>query len=283
MLLRPKYSLNELLDHVEELRVFPDVAVRVNEVIRKPGTGIREMSSAVSMDPVLSGRLLKVANSPFYGLPRPASSVERAVQIIGFHSTRDLALALAMSGMGSGRTEEAAEVWTHTLYTAVAMRHMARYVRGLDRDEAFITGLMHDLGVLILLSVEAEAYVPLHHSFSSQGALLARAEQVQFGFDHAALGAACLQRWRLADGIVAAVAGHHQDCLPEVARRSKVLAALHVASDLVRAVGRGGEDQAAQVGAVHPLSATLRIPQAAWGIIAHAIVEDGDEMIEMMS
>lgn len=277
----PRFDLNSLLDHLDEVRVFPDIAVRINEVIRRPGSGIREIADAVCMDPVLSGRLLKVANSPFYALPRPASSVERAVQIIGLHATRDLALALAMSSVGTGRSEDAGDVWIHSLYTAVAMRNMARYVRGLDRDEAFVAGLLHDLGVMLWLAVEEDVYLPIHRRFSTQGAMLVRAEKTIFGFDHGELGAACLRRWRLADGLIAAVATHHSACTP-TSTSNKTLVALHLASDLVEPARSGGLDAAVPFAISHPLSGALRIPAVAWEIIVKSLLADGQTLHEVM-
>jgi len=109
----------------------------------------------------------------------------------------------------------------------------------VDANQAFVSGLLHDVGVITLLSLEGGAYEPLVKSFGSDGALLVRAERFHFGFDHTTLGAACLRRWELPEPICAVVERHHTPQNPQPRPvESQLLPVLRLSDHLARAMNR---------------------------------------------
>jgi len=210
----PRYDLHEVLDRLEALQVFPDVAVRIHEVVKDSQSTLEDMEKAMSMDPALAARLLKVANSSFYGLNRSVPTVRRAVQLLGFFATRDLAMALAVGSMGRRSTLTGRAVWEHSVIAGIAARRVVDFRTRLDASQAFIGGLLHDIGVIMMLTLVGEPYEVLVKSTRLDGDRLTRAERSRFGFDHAALGGACLRRWELPEPICDGVEHHHVEQQP---------------------------------------------------------------------
>lgn len=194
------------MDRADELGVFPAVATRVMRIADSPTSSILDLEAAVSSDPTLSGQVLKVANSGFFGLKRQVSSVQDALLILGFDSTRDLAVAVSLASLGRSAKRGRRALWQHSLRTSVVAQQVAERIPNLRARDVFVVGLMHDLGKLILLELDEERYAPL---LPLSDAELLQGEREAFGFDHAALGAACLERWSLPDRMVHAVRGHH--------------------------------------------------------------------------
>ncbi len=202
-------EIEELLVRAEELEVFPAAALRIRQVADSPHSSLLDLEEAVSSDPTLSAQILKVANSPFFGLRREVSTVQRALFVLGFRATRDMALTLAMLSLGRKEDAVKGEVSRHCQRVGVAAQCIASTADDLDARELFLTGMLHDLGKLILLAVDADRARDLYGPEGGVGDDLVTSEREIFGFDHAHLGAACLEQWNLPVSTFSAVRGHH--------------------------------------------------------------------------
>lgn len=255
----PKHDLQGTLDRLEKLPVFPDVALRVHQVARRPGTALVDMEKAVSMDPTLAARILKMANSPFYGRSRRVRTVGHAVQILGFHATRDLAIALSVGAMSQSVSPLGRAAWHHAVTVGVTTRNLTKVVRGADRSQAFITGLLHDVGSMLLLALETEAYEPLYERFADHEGKLAKAEAFHLGYDHSALGAAALRRWELPEALCHVVEHHHHPPT-DASPGSRLLALVMLADVLAPHLGKRPPESLAVAASHHPANESVRIP-----------------------
>jgi len=202
-------GLSALLQRVDDLKVFPAVAHRVMRTARRHDASLRDMREAVASDPVLAGRVVKMANSPLYARATRIDSLDRAIQVLGFEGTRDVALALALSSVGSDRTPWGQHLWVHARAASIATNLLARYLRRGANESAFVIALLHDLGRQLMVVIDTEAMNELMANESSRTVENLEAEVELFGVDHAALGAACLQRWGLPGQVADVVASHH--------------------------------------------------------------------------
>jgi len=163
------------------------------------------VAGVVSHDPGLAARVLALANSSQFGLTRRVTELAQAITIVGTGVVQTLAIANAAalvdtSGIIEGAHEHAARV-------AIAARLLAP-ASGVQPDDAFAAGLLHDVGELLLLQDRPTQYAMLHATFEGHASQL-RAEKLAFGTDHALVGAEHLLDWRVPDVIADAVADHH--------------------------------------------------------------------------
>ena len=153
-------DIERTLRRADELAMFPRVAEIVRQVVDDPSTSLVDLERAVAMDTTLSAQVLKLANSAFFGLQRDVASLRQALLVLGFRATRDLTLGLAAMSVGRGEEPVRYMIWQKSMRSAVAARVIAP-AAGWDRGEAFVAGLLHDIGQLVLLELHPNLYFAL--------------------------------------------------------------------------------------------------------------------------
>lgn len=266
-------SIPELIVRADSLGLFPALATRIRDVANDAQSSIVELEAAVGLDSTLSAALLRLANSSYYGMRRQIGTVRQAIWVLGFRATRDLALGLALASVGRRNDPLRGGIWNQAVRGALATRGLAELLDGADRrevaGEAFVAGLLRDLGRVLLLELERARYAPLSRDFlaASCGSELAQAERRAFGFDHAELGAACLDHWRLPDATCEAVRHHHTP--PEA---SGLRAVVWLADRMERLEGLGA-DTATLLQAGAPVASLLELGDSWLPAVREALAE----------
>lgn len=167
------------------------------------------------MDPSFSAELLRFANSALFGLRREVTSLAQAVLMVGTDRIKTMATMVALNRMvrSSVRITALRKVWLHSLVTAVIAEEAARIAR-LDRDTAYTTGLLHNLGTLGLMSAYPDEYSRMLEVSDDFGFDLLLTERDLFEIDHCAAGAYLAQDWDFPDELAAAIATHHDEPVP---------------------------------------------------------------------
>lgn len=165
---------------------------------------VNELSDMVAQDPILAARVLRLANSPFYGLPRQVGSLKEAVLILGFSSLRSVVLSAGLIGAFSD-----ANAIAHSLATAAAARSLAKSLKR-DQNMAFTAGLLHNLGALLLGHFAADSWQALASEPEATADARLLKERAIFGFDHCELGAEIAADWRFPTAIQTAIRLHQQ-------------------------------------------------------------------------
>ncbi len=274
-MLSPRHhSLSDALEEINQLGVFPEAAGRILEVTQDPTARIQDLERVVASDPVLSARILQVANSPLYGLSTKIGTLGRAVQMLGMDGTRGIAFALAVSTVGAKGGPLARSLYLHAIASASIVHVAAPVAYGVHGGLLFVTALVHDLGLQLLLILEPDAEQMLLENFG-HNSMLVKAERVHFGFDHAQLGAEGLRQWGLPDP-AAELVGHHHD---PVAKKMRSRALLRVADELAEAILQGEtSDGIAELAHRHPLSPPLGIPREKWLEVIERVPEVMSEL-----
>ncbi len=197
------------LQRAEEIGLFHPTAARIQQVAANPETVVADLARTIAMDPLLAARLLKLANSPFYGFSGRITTLHHAIGLLGFRTTRDLAIAMYVGGKAERAGPEARTIWKHSLTTGSICRLLARYVRGIDASQALIAGLLQDVGALIMCILEPK-YAAMHRHFELGSPRILQGELVLFGVQHTTLGASLLRSWELPDLFVEAALFHHE-------------------------------------------------------------------------
>ncbi|HTX36472.1 MAG TPA: HDOD domain-containing protein [Bryobacteraceae bacterium] len=194
---------------------FPAVAHRILALVSKEDVDPRELGDLVKMDPSFSAELLRFANSALFGLRREVTSLAQAILTVGTDRIKTMATMVALNRMvrSSVRITALRKVWLHSLVTALIAEEAARIAR-VDRDTAYTTGLLHNLGTLGLMSAYPDEYSRMLEVSDDFGFDLLLTERDLFEIDHCAAGAYLAQDWDFPDELAAAIATHHDEPVP---------------------------------------------------------------------
>lgn len=214
-------EIQELISNASNLISLPEVSLRVSNMANDPDSTAEDMGKVISQDPALVARMLKIANSAFYGSSTDVDTITRAIAILGTNKIRDLVLSTAASKAFDGIPNELISMqdfWHHSLYCGILAQILAKSSsKKIEAESIFISGLLHDIGQLILFNQRPEKSheVIILLMEGSQELTTFEAERHVFGFDHAEVGAALVKNWKLPKLIVECIAFHHE---PEKAK-----------------------------------------------------------------
>jgi diguanylate cyclase (GGDEF)-like protein len=194
-----------------QLPTLPSVAKRLLEMARNPETEFEDVIKVVKTDPAITAKILKAANSSFFGFKSPVTSIERAVPLLGTTVATTLALSFSLvdAAMTSGPlAKHYNNYWKQSIVQACAGEVLAeRHAQGLS-GECFLTGLLLDLGRLAMLKTVPMEYVPVLAEWEQKGGPLSVLEKAALGTDHVRVGTHLMQDWKLPDELIAAVKLH---------------------------------------------------------------------------
>ena len=203
----PATTLDHLVARAGRLYSLPAVAMKVLELTKNPEVDSRALKECIENDPALTGRILGVVNSSLFGLSREVSDLNQALAMLGSKPLKLLVLGFSLpAGLFSGVREEVlGRYWRHTLTKAVAGREISETLWNAPGDDAFIAGLLQDVGMLLLIQELQQPYVKFLGRAHAAGRDVAALETASMGFDHTELSARLLAHWGLPDTLVEAV------------------------------------------------------------------------------
>lgn len=204
-------SLADCLDEALDLRPFPAAASQLITACDKADSTARQLSEIIKHDPALSLKLLQIANSPMYGFSGEIRSVDHAAVVLGMRALRDLAISTAVSdafGAGGSDSADARQaLWLHSLACGAIARTLAKTVGMGAPDEAFLGGIVHDVGKLFFFDHRPDQYLKATGSAGSDN--IVSIENAAFGVAHTYVGQKCGQNWGLPDEINDVICFHH--------------------------------------------------------------------------
>lgn len=213
MITREAHDLARLRAEIinsKEVPTIPVLLLRILRVVDGERAAARDLVDLMQRDQALAGRVLRLANSGFFGCSREVGSLARAVMLLGFATVKNLALGIKIwETMATRGGTSFTVLWEHSTLVGAAARLIARHTRTVDPDEAFTAGLLHDIGKVVLRLHFATLYDAV---VAAGGATpLVVRERDAFGVDHACAGAWLGSSWRLPEAIVDACREHHDE------------------------------------------------------------------------
>lgn len=195
---------------------LPEVIVRLQELIRDPDCGMKDLGEAMASDPPLTARVLRITNSAFYSLRAPILDIRHAAAILGLDAVHNLLMQVGVlqliDKIGSGPGFDPRELWKHSVLTAqVAARFPDRLMRGTKTAEVYVCGLLHDIGKFVIFEQLGTEYLESIREARLGQQRLHVAEMNKFDFDHAEVGALVAERWGLPSKAIRAIGCHHLD------------------------------------------------------------------------
>jgi len=271
MTVAPPPSLEECLERVDELKVFPTAALRVLALVRDPEATVVDIEEALATDQVLAAGALSIANSAAYARRVPVRNLTRAVQVLGVSGARELVLMTVMAAVASQRAPWGPLLRRHALLAASISRRIASRTPYVDSNEAFVVGLLHNLGLQLLLRLDPVATESILEACGLT--VLDAAERMRFGFTHGELSAMCMRTWGLPQSFALLVAGYQDEVPPQRANAARLV--LSAAAETAHLLGDGAGSKAVyQVLVGHPLNQVLQLRDGVLRQLAEAIVDD---------
>ncbi|WP_455198155.1 HDOD domain-containing protein [Kaarinaea lacus] len=238
-------DLNELVQNVEELVSLPAACARLTEMVDDPSCSAQDMGRVINQDVALTARLLRIANSPMYGLSTKVDTVTRAVTVLGMKQVRDLVLASAAIRAFDGIPNTLVSMhsfWEHSIFCALCARNIAMECLRDQREAVFVAGLLHDMGKLVLYNQLPELSRRTLESSNNgkQSRESQTAEREIIGFSHADVGGELAKRWSLPLNLQECIAYHHE---PDKAEHHHTeVAIIHMANSLAILAARKSEN-----------------------------------------
>lgn len=239
-----------ILRHSGELPALPKAACHIMAVIEDPRTTATRLEKALAMDQTLTAKVLRIANSPFYGAARQITTVSEAIVRLGFVAIRNWTLVTAARSVflapGAGMLYQ--KIWRQSVLSAMGSQLVAQAVGRVQPESVFIGGLMQNIGQLVLARSHPELFQEILAESVESGRPYHEVELRVLGFDHGELGALLLREWNLTEDLEDAVRWHHRFEQPD-ARNVRVAAMIALGEEIARCQGGDDSDAAAEANA----------------------------------
>ena len=231
----------EVARNIGDLPALPTIVLALLASFDDPDVDISRLADTISHDQALTARTLRAANSSFYGLSAKVKTINQAIMMLGFDSVRTLVAAGAIVNLlpaGHGTQLDLAQFWRHSMATAVCSRNVARRTR-LNPEQAFLGGLLHDIGRLVLATRFPRQYGAALAWRNEHDAWQVDAEQQVLGMTHQQVGLMLAEAWQFPPLIQRAIGFHHAPAVDDLGDLPSIV---HVANTIVHALDLGGGD-----------------------------------------
>ncbi len=229
-----KEKIRRKIKSIKSLPTLPEVAQKISKMVEDDKTSATELGRIISTDPAISGRVLRLVNSSFYGFPGRISSISNAIILLGFDVVKSLIISVSVFEM---MEKGILGLWEHSLGCAIASRFIAKKVKGCDPEEISVAGLLHDIGKVVVSIQLAEDYEEIKKTITDKKVTFIQAEKEVLDLTHEDIGCWLAESWNLPIGLLEPISCHHH---PQQAQQAKVATDIvHLANFLIRAMGHG--------------------------------------------
>ena len=258
--------IQSAIQEISHIATLPEVTMKIIQLVEDPDSTAQDLNKVISNDPALGARILKVVNSAFYGLPGQIGSINRAIVLLGLNAVKNIAIAASLAKLFRGgkicNNFDAHDLWRHSIASATATRLLADKVGLGLPDEAFLAGLIHDLGIMVEIQARRPKFVEVMQKLDhDESATLRSFEQQIIGATHEQFGAALCKLWKFPTSFAYVTGFHHHPWdLPENHRTLACL--VYIADIIVAKLGigftRGTEHQEIPATLLEELKLTLQ-------------------------
>lgn len=234
-------SPDDVARGIRSLPSLPVVVLEVLQSFEQPDASVGMLAEKVSQDQALAAKTLRIANSSFYGLSRKVTTIQQAITILGFDSVRTLIAAAAVTDIFSGAANNAFDFkafWRHAIGTGLCAKMLAKQLK-FNQDSAFVCGLLHDIGQLVLVTRFPKQYEEALRYRNDKDCYVVEAERAVLEIDHASVGRALAENWKFPLIMQKAIGNHHNRQGDDP---NGIPAVIHVAEAIAHALGLTQDD-----------------------------------------
>jgi len=217
-------AVTAAIREISHIATLPEITLKIIQLVEDPNSTANDLHNVIAKDPALCTRILKVVNSAFYGLPGQIGSINRAIVLLGLNAVKNIAIAASLAKLfkGSQLTPNfsARDLWMHSVAVAAATKQQADKLKLGLSDEAFLAGLLHDVGIMVMLQYDRQKLVEvLNKTAASPDGDMMAFETAVFGATHQDFGAALCEKWKFPRSFSYVTGFHHHPLdLPEDTR-----------------------------------------------------------------
>ena len=272
-------NVQSAIKEISHIATLPEVTMKIISLVEDPDSTAQDLNKVISNDPALGARILKVVNSAFYGLPGQIGSINRAVVLLGLNAVKNIAIAASLAKLFRGGkiapNFDARDLWHHSIATATATRLLSnRCGLGLP-DEAFLAGLIHDIGIMVEIQARRPKFIEALARVEKEGISLREAEFACIGATHEMFGAGLCKLWKFPVSFQFVTGFHHHPL--DLPHKNRTLACLvHLADHIAGKMELGFAHDVRPNDAVDPAILSHVNLNAA------ALDEVGAELVEAM-
>jgi putative nucleotidyltransferase with HDIG domain len=205
----------QLLRKFNDSKTLPHVALRLSKLLSQEGSRIQEFDALIKMDPVLVTRLLRMANSPYYGLSEKITSISRAIVFIGMKNLRNLVVIEGLKDLiqedSQGGVFSRKQLWLHCVAVSICSQMIAERVFGQRGEDAFLCGILHDVGIIVEDQTAPDLFLKTCTALGSRAGALPLVEKEMIGTDHCEIGALLAKEWKMPEEIKEGIRRHHTE------------------------------------------------------------------------
>ncbi|HEX7509866.1 MAG TPA: HDOD domain-containing protein, partial [Chitinivibrionales bacterium] len=204
------------IETIDQVPSLPAIVSRLISVVSSAETSAEDAAELIEKDPALTSKVLRLANSAFYGIPRSVSSVQSAVVILGFNTLKSIVLSASVMNLFPTKSMSASfdrvRFWKHSIVSAIIARHIAQNMMNslyIDPQSAFCAGIMHDIGKLLFELFTPKEYGEVCLRSKKNGMPLSETETLTLGLNHADIGRILADKWALPLDLEYTIVHHH--------------------------------------------------------------------------
>lgn len=223
-------SIKERVQTIIQLPALPTVAMEVVEMVDNPKTSASKLGKMISTDQALTAKVLKIANSPFYGFPKKISTIDFAIIVLGYDALKEIVISISLVSSLQKKSDshfDAKGFWDHSIASGVLARRLARDLNYRISGEVFVAGLLHDMGISVLHRYFRNEFKRVVDIARETDLTFLEAEESVLGATHADVGGWLAERWNLPDHLVEAIKHHHSPGRAE--RNPELVSLIHCA------------------------------------------------------
>ena len=235
--------IQSAIREISHIATLPEVTLKIIQLVEDPESTAQDLNNVITNDPALGARILKVVNSAFYGLPGQIGSINRAIVLLGLNAVKNIAIAASLAKLFRGGqiapSFNARDLWMNSIAVATATRLLAKKANIGLPDEAFLAGLIHDLGIMVEMQANRSKFVETIELLdANENMTLREAELQTLGATHEQFGQALCKAWKFPLSFSYVTGFHHRP--DEVASDSRRLVTLvHIADVITARIGVG--------------------------------------------
>jgi putative nucleotidyltransferase with HDIG domain len=232
----------KILSAIDEVPSLPSVVIQLRQYLNDPNVNFDQLSRVLQHDPGLTANILQLANSAYFGWSRSIKSVREAITRLGTDRVFQMVLCMSVAPLVrkpiNGYDMDSNGLWEHSIATAICAEQLAEALKMGDLNEAFTSGLLHDLGKIVLGTFVEVDDAPIKDIVRAGTLSFNEAEQQVLGIDHAEAAGVLLRSWNLPDEVVASARWHHEPASAQKEHR-RLTDLVHVADSLCIRMGWG--------------------------------------------
>jgi HD-like signal output (HDOD) protein len=205
-------QVREKIKTIIQLPALPAIALEVVDLVDNPKTSASKLGKVISTDQALTAKVLKIANSPFYGFPKKISTIDFAIIVLGFDALKEIVISISLVSSLQKKSDthfDSKSFWDHSITTGVIARKLARDLGYRISGEAFVGGLLHEMGISVIHRYFNNEFNRIIDITRDTDLSILEAEESVLGLTHGEVGGLLAERWNLPDHLKEAVSMHH--------------------------------------------------------------------------